>query len=235
MAVNYVSKWVEVTASPTNDHKVVLKLFKKIIFPSGQVDVSNRQIKLNFEKTIARNRKIGRNSLMMPFGPIKWPLKNPTSTTHYRLVYVKSCHLPVELEHHAQWAIKKINFDLASAGEQRWVDLHELEELRFDAYDCASIYKARSKEINDKLIKKKEFNDGDKVLLYNSKIKLFPGKLMSRRSSSFLVQGVFPHGVVKISPLDSSSSFKVNGHRLKRYYDGVFVGLVHKMFLYKPP
>ncbi|XP_021747466.1 uncharacterized protein LOC110713316 [Chenopodium quinoa] len=142
---------------------------------------------------------------------------------------------PVELEHRALWAIKKINFDFESAGEKRWLDLHELEELRLDACGCASTYKARSKEANDKLIEKKEFCIGDKVLLYHSRMKLFPGKLMSKWSGPFLVKDVFANGTVEIFPLDSSSSFKVNGHLLKKYFDGVFVGLIHKMILFKPP
>ncbi|XP_021751219.1 uncharacterized protein LOC110716875 [Chenopodium quinoa] len=171
----------------------------------------------------------------MLFGPVKRLSRPPIGTTLYRLVYGKSCHFSVELEQRALWTIKKINFDLASAGEQRWLDLHELEELRLDAYDCASSYKARSKEVHDKLIEKKEFCVGDKVLLYNSKMKLFPGKLMSRWSGPFLVQSVLPNGVVEISSLDSSSFFKVNAHRLKRYFDGVFVGLIHMMILYNPP
>ena len=62
---------------------------------------------------------------------------------------------------------------------------------------------------------------GDKVLLYHSRMKLFPGKLMSKWSGPFLVKDVFANGTVEISPLDSSSSFKVNGHRLKKYFDGV--------------
>ena len=124
---------------------------------------------------------------------------------------------------------------MASAGEKRWLDLHELEDLRFDAYDCASIYKAHSKETHDKLIEKKEFCVGDKVLLYNSKMKLFLGKLMSRWSGPYLGKNVFPSGVVEVSMMDSSSSFKVNGHRLKKYFDGAFVGFVHSLLLQLPP
>ncbi|XP_021728476.1 uncharacterized protein LOC110695569 [Chenopodium quinoa] len=114
-------------------------------------------------------------------------------------------------------------------------DLHESEELCLDAYDSANLYKARAKEVHDKLIEKKEFNPGDKVLLYNSRIRLFPRKLMSRWTGPFVVQEVFPNGAIEISPLDLSRTFKVNDHRLKRYYDGVFVGVIHDMTLYDPP
>ncbi|XP_021737591.1 uncharacterized protein LOC110704119 [Chenopodium quinoa] len=133
--------------------------------------------------------------------------KTCIGTTPYRLVYRKSCHLPVKLKHRTHWAIKKINFDLASAGEQRWLDLHELEELRLDAYDCASMYKTRTKEMHDKLIEKKEFNVGDKVLLYNSRMRLFPGKLISRWSGLFVVQEVIPNGAIEISSLDFSRGY----------------------------
>ncbi|XP_021713489.1 uncharacterized protein LOC110681648 [Chenopodium quinoa] len=124
---------------------------------SGQVEVSNRQIKLILEKTVARNRKDWSDKLDDALWAYRTTFKTPIGTTPYCLVYGKSCHLSVELEHRALWAIKKINFDLESAGEKRWLDFHELEELRLDAYDYASTYKARSKEAHDKLIEKKEF------------------------------------------------------------------------------
>ncbi|XP_021745349.1 uncharacterized protein LOC110711277 [Chenopodium quinoa] len=202
---------------------------------SSQVEVSNRQIKLILEKTVARNQKDWLEKLVDAIWAYRKAFKTPIGTTPYLLVYSKSCHLPIEIEHCALWAIKKINFDLASAGEKRWLDLHELEELRLDAYDCASVYKARSKETHDKLIEKQDFCVGDKVLLYNSKMKLFLGKLMSRYISPYLVKNVFPSGVVEVSMMDSSSAFKVNVHRLKKYFDGSFVGLVHSLLLRQPP
>lgn len=109
----------------------------------------------------------------------------------YRLVYGKPCHLPVELERRAYWAVKKLNFSLDKAGTQRKLQLNELEELRNDAYDSAKMYKNRMKVFHDKRILRKSFTPGQKVLLYNSRLHLFPGKLCSRWTCPFLVRAVF--------------------------------------------
>ncbi|XP_021763768.1 uncharacterized protein LOC110728425 [Chenopodium quinoa] len=126
------------------------------------------------------------------------------------------------MEHRTHWAIKQINFDLHSAGEQRLLELHELEELKMNAYDSASLYKARTKAWHDARISKKEFVEGQKVLLYNSRLKLFPGKLRSRWSGPFQVSKTFPYGSVEIFN-DKYPPFKVNGQRLKPYYEGQLI------------
>ena len=95
----------------------------------------------------------------------------------YRIVFGKPCHLSFELEYKATWAIKKMNYDFKAAKEKRLLQLNELKELRNEAYDNARIYKDKAKKWHDKKIMRKEFKVGELVLLYNSRLKLFLGKL----------------------------------------------------------
>jgi len=109
-----------------------------------------------------------------------------------------------------------------------------LEELRIDAYENARIYKERTKRWHDKHILKKDFKSGDLVLLFNSRLKLFPGKLKSRWSGPFQVRKVYPDGAVEIFS-EEKRSFKVNGQRLKVYNVGENIEVVATLALNDPP
>ncbi|XP_076944114.1 uncharacterized protein LOC143614607 [Bidens hawaiensis] len=136
------------------------------------------------------------------------------------MVYGKTCHLPVELEHRAYWALRSVNLDLTQAAKNRYLQIHEVEDLRDEVYARSWSYKERTKALHDRKLKKvKEFKCGDRVLFYNSRMKSFPGKLRSRWGGPYTVKEVFPHGAVEVRDVDGSS-WKVNGHRLKHCIGG---------------
>nr|GEU85929.1 reverse transcriptase domain-containing protein [Tanacetum cinerariifolium] len=208
VAVDYLSKWVEAKALPTNDARVIYKflksLFARFVAPraiisdrgtyfyndqfakvmlkyrvthclstayhpqtSGQVEVSNRGLKRILERTIGKNRASWSNKLDDALWAFHTAYKTPIGCTPYKIMHGKACHLPIELEHKAYWALQQGNFDLAVAGDHRKVQLNELNELRDHAYENSLIYKEKMKRIHDSKIKNCVFNVGDRVLLFN--------------------------------------------------------------------
>ena len=112
----------------------------------------------------------------------------------FQLVYGKSYHLPIKLEHRAHWAIKSWNMDVKLTDINRQKQIADLEEWREKAYHSAKLYKERTKRWHDHRIQYKEFKEGDKVLLFNSQVKLFgEGKLRSKYGKDHTPSSTLSH------------------------------------------
>nr|GFB52728.1 hypothetical protein [Tanacetum cinerariifolium] len=131
---------------------------------SGQVEVTNRGLKRIIERTVGENCALWSDKLEDALWVFRTAFKTSIDCTPYRLVYVKACHLPLELEHKAYWALKHTNFDLRTTGDHRKLQLNKLNELRDQAYENSLIYKERTKKLHDDKIKNCIFNVGDQAL-----------------------------------------------------------------------
>nr|GEV61615.1 reverse transcriptase domain-containing protein [Tanacetum cinerariifolium] len=233
VAADYLSKWVEAKALSTNDSRVVCKFLKNlfarfgapraIISDKGTHFCNNQFTKVMQKYGVTHQRAVGENraswsdKLDDALWAFRTAYKTPIGCTPYKLVYEKACHLPVELEHKAYWALKHANFDLKTVGDHRKIQINELNELHDQAYENSLIYKEKTKRLHDSKIKNRVFNIGDRVLLFNSRLKIFSGKLKSRWYSPFTISQVYPYGTIELSQ-PNGPNFKVNGHRLKHYF-----------------
>nr|GEV95202.1 reverse transcriptase domain-containing protein [Tanacetum cinerariifolium] len=186
---------------------------------SGQVEVSNQGLKRILKRTVGKNCASWSDKLDDALWAFRIDFKTPIGCTPYKMVYEKSCHLPIKLEHKAYWALKHVNFDLKTAGDHLKLQLNEFKELRDQAYENSLIVKERTKKLHDSKIKNRIFNVGDQVLLFNSHLKIFSGKLKTCWSGHFTINQVFPYGAVELSQ-PHGLNFKVNGHRVKHYFRG---------------
>ncbi|GJS03469.1 reverse transcriptase domain-containing protein [Tanacetum coccineum] len=183
VVADYVSKWVEAQALPTNDALVVVKFLRSLFA---------RAIKRILERSVGYNPKGWSEKLNDALWAFRTAYKTPTGCTSFRLVYGKACHLP----------------------------LNELAELRDGAFENTRIYKERTKKWHDSRLRgDKDFKVGDKVLLYNSRLKMYLGKLKSKWSGLNIAKTVYPHRAIEITDKDGFS-FQVKGKRLKKYYGG---------------
>ena len=124
--------------------------------------------------------------------------------------------MPVQLEHKAIWAMIKLKMDWIEAAEKRFYGLNELDEFRLKSYKSSSLYKEKMKKYHDQKIEKRDFVVGDLMLLFNSRLRLFPGKLISKSTGPLLITQVFPYGAVDLENKEGVR-FKVNRQRIKIY------------------
>nr|GFB25337.1 reverse transcriptase domain-containing protein [Tanacetum cinerariifolium] len=213
VAVDYLSKWVKAKALPTNDARVVVKFLKSLFSRSG----IPREI-ISDRGTHFYNNQFTR--VMINYGV----------THRLATAYHPQTSGQVEVSNRGLKHILK-----RTVGENRasWSD--KLDDALWAfcsafktpigctpyklAYENSMIYKERTKKLHDSMIKNRIFNVGDQVLLFNSHLKIFSGKLKTRWSGPFTITQVFPYVPIELSQ-PNGPNFKVNGHRVKHYFEG---------------
>ncbi|KAL1563410.1 hypothetical protein AAHA92_05880 [Salvia divinorum] len=202
---------------------------------SGQAEVSNREIKNILEKTVNPSRKDWSKRLDDALWAYRTAYKTPIGMSSYRIIFRKMCHLPVGIEHQAYWAVQQMNMNVQACEEERKLQLQELEELRLESYDAAMWYKERTKLWHDRNLRAKNLQVGQRVLLFQSRLKLMPDKLKSRWTGPYVITSIWSNGALEIqgSP-PNSQPFIVNGHRVKVYRDGSELCVMEEISLRMP-
>ncbi|GJT24735.1 reverse transcriptase domain-containing protein [Tanacetum coccineum] len=178
VAVDYVSKWVEAEALPTNNARVVVKFLQRLFSRFGVLKALISDRRTHFcnsllEKTLKNYGVTHR--LASSYHLKEWPdkldddlwvfrtaYKSPVGSTPFRIVYGKAGHLPIEIEHKAYWALKNMNLDLDATGRNRFLQLNKLAKMRDEAYEHSRAYKERTKRI-----RRIHINDTPYIILWS--------------------------------------------------------------------
>nr|GEX05838.1 reverse transcriptase domain-containing protein [Tanacetum cinerariifolium] len=200
VAVDYLSKWVEAKALPTNDARVVVKFLKSLFSRFG------------IPRAIISDRRTHLCNDQFTRVMIKYGVTHRLATTYHPQTSGQ-----VEVSNHGLKHI--LERTVGENRDHRKLQLNELSELRDQAYENFVIYKERTKTLHDSKIKNRIFNVGDQVLLFNSRLKIFSGRLKTRWSGPFTITQIFSYGTIEFSQ-PNGPNFKVNGHRVKHYFGG---------------
>nr|GEY84341.1 reverse transcriptase domain-containing protein [Tanacetum cinerariifolium] len=196
--VDYLSKWVEAKALPMNDDRVVVKFLKSLLSRFG------------IPRAIISDRGTHFCNDQFTRVMIKYGVTHRLATAYYPQTSGQ-----VEVSNRG---LKRI-LERTTAGAHRKLQLNELSELRDQACENSTIYKERTKKLHDSKIKNRIFNVGGQVLLFNSCLKIFSGKLKTRWSGPFTITRVFPYDTIELSQ-PNGLKFKVNSHRVKHDFGG---------------
>ncbi|GJS69236.1 reverse transcriptase domain-containing protein [Tanacetum coccineum] len=225
VAVDYLSKWVEAKALPTNDARVVCKFLKSLFarFGAPRAIISDRGTHFCNDQFAKVMQKYGvTHRLSTAYHP---QTSGQVEVSNRGLKRILERTIG---ENRASWSDKLDDALWAFRTAYKTpigctpyklvkVQLNELNELRDQAYENSLIYKEKTKRVHDAKIKNRVFNVGDRVLLFNSRLKIFSGKLKTRWSGPFTITQVFPYGTIELSQ-NSGPNFKVNGSSFNAYF-----------------
>ncbi|GKD13551.1 reverse transcriptase domain-containing protein [Tanacetum coccineum] len=211
---------VEAEALPTNDARVVVKFLKNLFFrfrvPKALISDRGTHFYNSLLGKTLKNYGVT-HRLATPYHP-----QTSGQTENINRAIKRILERTVN-GNRKEWADKlddalwNVKLDLDAAGKHRFLQLNQLDEFWTDAYEHSRAYKERTKRWHDSKITDKEFHEGEDVLVFNSRLKLFPKKLRTRWYGPYTVSKVYPYGTVEVLG-ENGTRFKVNGHRLKKYH-----------------
>ena len=166
---------------------------------SGQVELSNREIKLTLQNTVNRSRKNWSKKLDDALWAYRTAYKNPMGMSPYKMVYGKACHLPLELEHKAYWAVNELNYDFKLAGEKRLFDISSLDEWRTQAYENAKLFKEKVKRWHDKRIKNVSLKSENMFFCTTLVLDSLQENSSPNGKGPYVIEEVYRSGAIKIN------------------------------------